>query len=53
MKAVHTKANSGARRWLAAMVLALSSSIALAGTSTMNISNARIRLLPGDLPLAG
>ena len=50
---VDTVANSGVRRRVAAMVLALCSGTALAGTSMVDVSNARFRLLPGDLPLAG
>lgn len=53
MKLAGMMANSGARRRVAAMVLALCSGIALAGTPLVDVSNARIRLLPGDLPLAG
>ncbi|MGW8248871.1 MAG: copper chaperone PCu(A)C [Acidiferrobacterales bacterium] len=41
------------RFWLVALALALVTTVATAGTSTVNINNPRIRLLPGDLPLAG
>jgi copper(I)-binding protein len=48
-----TDSKNSRRRWLAAMVLALCSTTVLAGMTTVKVSNARIRLLPGDLPLAG
>ena len=41
------------RFWLVALVLTLATTVAMAGASTVNVSNPRIRLLPGDLPLAG
>ncbi len=41
------------RRWFVGMALALCAGFAVAGTSTVTVSNARIRLLPGNLPLAG
>jgi len=43
----------GARRWLAVVMLALCSTLVLAGSPAIKVSNARIRMLPGDLPLAG
>ena len=41
------------RLWVLGAILALGSSVAMAGASPVDVSNARIRLLPGDLPLAG
>jgi copper(I)-binding protein len=41
------------RLWFLGAILALGTSVAMAGASTVDVSNARIRLLPGDLPLAG
>ena len=38
--------------WLAAVILALCAGAAMAAAS-VNVQHARIRLLPGDLPLAG
>ena len=41
------------RLWFIGLVLALGASTAIAGTSGVEVTNSRIRLLPGDLPLAG
>lgn len=41
------------RQWFLGVILALGASVAMAGASAVDVSNARIRLLPGDLPLAG
>jgi len=38
---------------LAGLVLALGTTVAMASAATINVSNPRIRMLPGDLPLAG
>lgn len=38
--------------WLAGVILALCAGVAMAAMS-VNVQHARIRLLPGDLPLAG
>lgn len=39
--------------WIMGLVLALGSTAATAGMSGVEVTKARIRLLPGDLPLAG
>jgi len=41
------------RTWILGLVLALGTSAAMAGASGIEVTNPRIRLLPGDLPLAG
>ena len=41
------------RIWILGLVLALGAPAAIAGANGIEVTNPRIRLLPGDLPLAG
>ena len=41
------------RIWIMGLVLALGTSAVMAGAPGVEVTNPRIRLLPGDLPLAG
>jgi len=43
----------GFRLWVLGLVLALGTATVMAGAPGVEVTNARIRLLPGDLPLAG
>ena len=53
MKIIKTNKSTSLRSWLAGLVLALGAIAALAGGSPVEVSNARIRMLPADLPMAG
>jgi copper(I)-binding protein len=53
MRTIRTAKSLLQTRWIAGIALALFAGAALANTSGISVHNPRIRLLPGDLPLAG
>jgi copper(I)-binding protein len=53
MQTIHTTRLLVRTRWFAGIALALCAGIAMANMSSISVHNPRIRLLPGDLPLAG